>query len=167
VSTDGHLDDAPGVDAAADRAVDHAAPDTSPCSPGTKEVTVKAYVEGLSYVRIQDNKAWWYHVTYTAPGLSVTPPHPTYFNGVAWTPTWPFTSGTGWHCKCESSKYDLCGASVALGPTPKFSAFKKLSGPGVVALVQAPSSGNGYRTMVEVHDTPNGAAWYEFRVAFK
>jgi len=156
--------DYPGV--GADATPDLPPQDASSCVPGKKELVVKVHVEGLSYLRIQDNQAWWYHVTYSAPGRTVTPPHPTTINGVTWTPTWPFGSGSGKNCVCESSKFDLCAAGVALGAAPKYSSLTKISGPGLVVLVQAPFKGNGYRTVVEVHDTPYWSAWYEFKLTF-
>jgi hypothetical protein len=169
--------DAPGLDGFVDVAADVAGADTvgadaakvdgASCSPGTKALVVKVHVEGLSYLRIQSNQAWWYHVTYAAPGLSTSPASPTTINTVDWTPTWPFSSGNGMHCACESAKFDLCKAGVALGASPKFSSLKKISGPGVVALHQVPLAGNGYRAAVLVHDTPYGSNWYEFKITFK
>ena len=156
--------DAAAVDAAA---LDAATADGASCSPGTKALVVKVHVEGLSYLRIQSNQAWWYHVSYAAPGLSTSPASPTTINSVAWTPTWPFSSGDGMHCACESAKFDLCKAGVALGPTPTFSSLKKISGPGVVVMHQVPLAGNGYRAAVLVHDTPYGSNWYEFKITFK
>ncbi len=163
--------DAPGLDGFA-AAVDAAANDAetadgASCSPGTKALVVKVHVEGLSYLRIQSNQAWWYHVSYAAPGLSTSPASPTTINTVAWTPTWPFSSGNGMHCACESAKFDLCKAGVALEPSPTFSSLKNISGPGVVAMHQVPMVGNGYRAAVLVHDTPYGSNWYEFKITFK
>jgi hypothetical protein len=161
---DGAGADTAVVDAAA---VDAAKADAASCAPGTKTLVVKVHVEGLSYLRIQNNQAWWYHVTYAAPGLSTSPASPTTINAVDWTPTWPFSSGNGMHCACESAKFDLCKAGVALGASPTFSSLKKISGPGVVVLAQAPIKGSGYRAAVLVHDTPYGSNWYEFKITFK
>ena len=70
-------------------------------------VRVRAWVDGVSRVLIQDNQLWWFHMGADPPGLH--PPgtiQPTFVNGVPWDPSWPFVAGQGRDCFCESSRFD-------------------------------------------------------------
>lgn len=141
--------------------------DASPCVPGSKEVRIRAYIDGVSRIKIQDNKLWWHHLIWYPPGyLNAPPVQPTYVNGKSWLPTWPF-SGSGKDCNCESDKYDLCDAGVQLGAQPTLDQVQTVASRGVVAAVVYPFAANNYLTVVQIADTPYLADWHEIVVKFK
>jgi hypothetical protein len=161
-----HIIPAADVIGLQDQGLDTAA-DAGPCAPGSKEVRIRAYIDGVSRVKIQDNKLWWHHLIWYPPGyLNAPPVQPTYVNGKPWLPNWPF-SGTGKDCDCESDMYDLCDAGVQLGPKPALDQVQTVASRGEVATVEPPLAANNYLTVVEIVDTPWLADWHEIVVRFK
>lgn len=154
-------------DAHTDQMPVESGPDGAPCAPASKEVRVKAYVDGLSRLHFQDNQVWWHHVALAAPGYFNAPPvKPTYVNQQQWLPTWPFTND-GNNCNCVSDKLDLCSVGCSLGSQPTLTGVQTVASRGEIKVVELPSAQNGYLTVVAILDLPGLADWHEIVVIFQ
>jgi hypothetical protein len=126
----------------------------------TIEVSVRALIDGISQIKIQDNQLWWHHIQAAAPGRHRDLDEPTNVNGFDWLPVWPFNDD-GRDCDCESDRLDLSNAGIQLTNDLELRAFRVVNARDSAALIQSPSAGNGFLSIIELDDPSSGSAWYE------
>lgn len=138
-----------------------------PAAGHASTLVIEAYVDGRDQIALRGDTAQWLHFDYAAVGRWDNQDLPTYFNGVAWTPTW-----LGYPAPNEirvsgavSSTYT--GLSPALPEGHMGVTLINLtSGRGPVSIVQFPDAANAYTLKIEFNDNDIGlpaasyAGWY-------
>lgn len=124
---------------------------------GSVEVGIRVLIDGRSHLKIQDNQLWWHHFDFAAPGRFEGADEATIVNSFSWVPVWPFND-EGRGCDCESSKLDLSLAGVQLPNNPELLELQLVDVRDSATVIQAPSSANGYLTILELNDNPSGGA---------
>jgi hypothetical protein len=120
---------------------------TATPTPIPLTLSIRARIDGLSRLIIQENTVHWYHVAAAAPGRWI--PAPTYINGVEWNPDWPDVPDSGNRdCECSSSSYQGIPALAKYPPI----VLEVIQARGKVAIVQQPSQSNDYTLIVEFDD---------------
>ncbi len=141
------------------------------CRPGFGDicdvkVSIRAFIDGRSRIKIQDNQLWWQHLDFAAPGRLESADESTIVNGFSWLPVWPFND-EGRGCDCESSKLDLSLVGVQLASDAELLELRLVDVRVSASIVQAPSGDNDFLTILEMNDNPSvGAAWYELVAVF-
>lgn len=126
-------------------------------------LTVRAYIDGRSELRVQGGDLWWHHYDYAAPGRHNFNNFPTYLDGYAWYPSWLF-SGEGRSCNCDSSRFLLASLGLSFDGQPVTVTVHEAR--GSVGVTQ-PDAANGYLLGIMLNDNPQGGpAWYQFSIAF-
>ena len=126
-------------------------------------LSIRARIDGLSRLIIQENTVHWFHVSAAAPGRWI--PAPTFINEVAWNPDWPdVPDSQNRDCGCSSSSYQGIPSIARYPPI----ILEIIQARGKVAIVQQPSQSNDYTLIVEFDDfTPPdtyGDEWYEIKL---
>jgi hypothetical protein len=133
---------------------------------GPPSVHVRAWIDGRSRLILDDDTAQWQHFDFAAPGrldcdIGVEI-QPTYLEEVAWWPVWPDEDD------CENRSCGGClsdayvGLTVTLPDASFMPALVVHQARGSCAVVEHPSSANGYRVAIEFNDDPlAAAAWYD------
>jgi len=135
-------------------------------SAETIEVSIRAHIDGLSEIHIQNNQLWWRHLDHNAPGKHSGADEATFVNGYSWPPSWPFGDQTS-GCPCDSDKLDLSLAGLQLNDDLELLDLRLISARDSASIVQAPSIDNEFHTIIELNDNPSGGAeWYEVIVVF-
>jgi heat shock protein HslJ len=132
-------------------------------TPVPLTLSIRARIDGLSRLIIQENTVHWLHVSAAAPGRWTSAP--TYINEVAWNPVWPdVPDSENRDCNCSSSSYQGIPAIAKYPPIT----LEVIQARGKVAIVQQPSQSNDYTLIVEFDDfTPPdtyGDDWYEIKL---
>lgn len=129
-------------------------------------IHVNAWIDGRSWLILDDDTATWQHFDFAAPGRlncnTGAPTESTFLDGVAWDPVWPDVPD------CENRFCGGCFSSTFTGllsPLPNAD-FTPVLVPiqvrGTSTIVEYPSAANGYRVVIEFDDNPLAAAeWYE------
>ncbi len=129
-------------------------------------VHILAEIDGRSRLILAGDTAQWQHYDFAAPGRidcdTGYPIEPTYLEGSPWWPQWADLPD------CENRDCGGCTSEVLTGLAPALplSDYQGLLTPiqarGSVAIVEQPSSANGYRVVLEFNDNGwGGADWYE------
>ena len=113
----------------------------------------RAQIDGRSRLVIQGGTVQWRHLASDRPGRHYAT-YPTTVDGETWWPDWPGGE--------YSSTY--AGLAPAMPAEEFLASVNVLEGRGSVSIVQQPLAENGYTLIVEINDTPGGAAWYEIEV---
>jgi branched-chain amino acid transport system substrate-binding protein len=140
----------------------------------SRELVIRAYIDGMSRLYIRDNSVWWHHFTHHLPGYHPTsktePPspedmEPTYINGKAWMPIWPCPPDG--KEECISSKYDLSLSDSDFSKTERSPNLTIVRSRDRTIVNTLPSAGNDYLTVIELNDNASsGAEWYEIILSF-
>jgi hypothetical protein len=136
----------------------------APPASGTRTITVKALIDGRSWLVLHGNTAQWYQIDYAAPGRWADHNDPTIINGKTWFPTWPdVPDDDNYSCNCYSSVFR--GVTPPL-PAGNFDArINWIDTRGAVYFMQEPSADNDYTLIVEFNDDYlDGAAMYEIQL---
>jgi serine/threonine protein kinase len=114
-------------------------------------LTVRALIDGSDVVKVNGNKLWFEHETYTLPGKNI------FVNGKAWSPSWTNNVST-----------EFEGLNPAFRPTDAQKIqITKRAGRGTVSIAQFPSPANDETLAVRIDDVdPGGADWYEFVISW-
>jgi hypothetical protein len=136
--------------------------------PNAKTVRLRALIDGRSIVTIQNNKLWWHHLDWAAPGRWDGRNEATTVNGSSWYPTWPQKWGPDVRCgDCSSSSFDLSTVGISLGVTPVLEELRVVQARSKTNIKTRPSSANGYLTEIELDDNASiGADIYEVILVF-
>lgn len=140
-------------------------PSKSGPKPGfsARTLRIRSFIDGRSWFALRGEILWIRHLEWVAPGRWESRNLPTFVNGKAWYPEWPFGEGEGLHCRCDSSLLNLEGFSVPQRPMGV--RLRKLEGRGEVTVVEEPRIGNGFRVVIETNDIPPSPAWYDFELS--
>jgi hypothetical protein len=122
--------------------------------PETVRVRVSALIDGRSIINIRNNRLWWHHLDWAAPGREGGRNEATIINGAKWYPTWPAQWDRDVRCgDCVSSFFDLSSIGVHLGATPILQTFTAIKARSSKAFVKtSPAAANGYLTEIELDD---------------
>jgi hypothetical protein len=133
--------------------------------PDTATLSVRAYIDGSSYLVIQGDVVYWHHTGSDAPGRTSGPYQPTYLNGEAWYPSWPdVPDSRNRDCDCHSSTY--VGIPY-LAPRGQVVSLGIVQARHRVTIIQQPSVANGYTLIVDFDDGPPPSAdWYEITLTY-
>lgn len=134
--------------------------------PLTSTIHVLAWIDGRSWLILDDDTATWQHFDFAAPGRlncnTGAPEESTFLDGVRWDPVWPDVPD------CENRFCGGCFSSTFTGlqtPIPNFDftpVLVPIHSRYVSRILEYPSAGNGYRVVIEFDDDPPGGAdWYE------
>jgi hypothetical protein len=142
---------------------------TAPTLPDT--LTVRAFVDGRSQLVVREERVYWHHLDFAAPGRWLDPDtqraydEPTYLNGAAWYPAWPDQlDRENRDCGCDSS---AISGVPALARQDRVAALSIEQARGLVTIIQQPEAGNDYTLIVEFDDGgPGGADWYEVTLQY-
>jgi len=129
------------------------------------DINVRAFIDGKSQIKIQDNQLWWHHIEAAAPGVYEGANEPTTINGIDWFPVWPFND-EGRECDCESDKFDLASAGIQLSNDLELLELRVVNARDSASIIQPPSAGNGFLTIIELDDPSGGPEWYEVIAVF-
>jgi len=145
--------------------------ETGTAPAGPQELTVRAFIDGRSRLVVQEDRAYWHHLDFAAPGRWLDPDthqahdEPTYLNGLDWYPVWPNEPDReNRDCGCDSS------ATSGIPPLASQDQTATLGieqARGRVTIVQQPEAGNDYTLTVEFDDNDwGGADWYEVTLLY-
>lgn len=138
-----------------------------PATGMASTLVIEAYVDGRDHLILQAGTAQWLHLDYAAVGRWDNQDLPTYFNDVAWTPSWP-----GHPAPDEIRVFGVTsalytGLTPALPNGPMTVSLANLTiGRGPVTIVQYPDAANAYTLKIEFNDNDVGlpatsyAGWY-------
>ncbi len=133
-----------------------------PFAPSSPPLTlrIRARIDGLSRLVIQEDTAYWFHLIASAPGRWI--PAPTFLNEIEWNPDWPdVPDRNNQSCLCSSSAIH---GLPPIAQHPPIS-LEIVQARGIVTIVQQPSPRNDFTLIVEFDDlTPPdtyGDEWYE------
>ena len=125
----------------------------------TFPLVVRAEIDGRSELRMQGRSIWWHHFDFEAPGMWGDD-QPTFLNGEAWWPTWPFDELA--NCDCSSTREELLSTPIKTdGSTISIS--DKI-GRGEVRIVQQPTASNGFTVRIEFSDPLPNRDWTSIRI---
>jgi hypothetical protein len=120
-------------------------------------ITIKARIDGMDVLKIQDKKAWWQHMLGGLPGDPMGGNEPTFINGIAWRPQWD-----------GSNSIPFDGLAPVFRPRSSVQVtLTKLSGRGEAAISELPAPANDGTLSVYFNDEEGGADWYELSLAWK
>lgn len=136
----------------------------TPAAP-QQSINIRARIDGLSRLVLDDDTAQWHHLRWAAPGRLDcdigNPIAPTFIDGQEWWPQWPDAQ------TCENRDCD-CDSDVSTGLLPRLpdAEFQVSLVPIQVrsfcGIVEFPTAANGYRVVIEFDDSPPAAdSWYE------
>lgn len=137
----------------------------------TTTVRVRAWIDGQDYLHLSGSSVRWEHLSYRPAGDPTGPDEPTYLtttvNGsavmtdYAWTPAWPDGTGSGkW-----SSTFE--GLNPPIPDDPEVVSVNVIRAPGYAGVIQTPTAGNGWETVIDFNDKAwGGATWYDIEVTF-
>jgi len=138
-------------------------PDVYPGSGVTSPLFVLiACIDGSDALHLQGDEAWWVHYNFTPVGMhtgcgSLTQ---TWFDDVAWTPTWGSTGGGS-----SSSAYSPL--DPALPAHDATLVITKVDARGTLTVLQDPASTNSYEGAFHIDDDPyGGPSRYEIAVGY-
>ncbi|HUS67307.1 MAG TPA: hypothetical protein VMZ28_22370 [Kofleriaceae bacterium] len=138
-SAAGAADGNPALDALADE-------------PGEPvSVRIEALIDGRSQLRLSGATVQWLHLAFSAPGRHDGQHLPTLVDGIAWFPTWPdVPTDENRDCGCLSD----AGALIdpPLPHVPSVATLTQVQVRGRAAVIEQPSAGNDFTTVVELDD---------------
>ena len=138
----GPADGSPVLDADADA--------DEPREPVT--VRIEALIDGRSQLRLSGATVQWFHIEFAAPGRHDGQHLPTLIDGIAWFPTWPDDpTDENRDCGCLSDVGTLI--DPPLPQVPSVATLTAVQVPNVAAVIEQPSAGNDFTTVVELDDT--------------
>ena len=86
---------------------------------------------------------------------------PTFLNGEMWYPTWPTDENA--FCDCDSSKDALLDPPLKADGSEI--SLQVLSMRGSVAIVEQPTSANGFTAKIEFNDPMLNRDWFEVQIS--
>jgi hypothetical protein len=150
-------------------AIASAEPTTQPATsqPAVVTITVRAFIDGRSQLRLKRNTATWQNFDYAAPGKQGGRDEPTMINGVQWRPMWD-DSDLSPEVRVEKALSDTFeGVKPTLAAEPMNVTLTKIRCREDASVVQQPSAANDFTTIVEFNDDQiGGADWYEVKLTF-
>ena len=121
-----------------------------------QQLTVRAWIDGLSQLVIQPGRVSWSHLEYGTPGRQ--PPNtnaPTVLDGFEWYPVWPSTLP----CCAGLSSSPL---ATHIAPVANTISLTQQAGRGYTSISQQPTVENGMTLVITFDDRFSpGADWYE------
>ena len=126
----------------------------------SSRLRVRSFIDGCDVVKIQGDKVWFEHKTFSFPGAWKGFNEATFVNGEAWTPAW---NGM------VSDKFEIANKESALPAQRAFTAdnLKVYAncGLGRFSVAEYPSADNEYTLAITLDDsTAEGASWYELGI---
>ena len=126
----------------------------------TSRLRIRSFIDGCDVVKIQGDKVWFEHQSYSFPGAWKGFNEATLVNGEPWLPAW-----TG----LVSEKFEIANKEAALPANREFTAETlKVAGNcglGRFSVGEYPSAANDYTLSVTLDDsTAEGASWYEIGI---
>ena len=133
-----------------------APPDAAaPLEPVT--VRIEAQIDGRSQLRMIGSTVQWYHLEYAAPGRHAGEHLPTLIDGVAWFPSWPDEpDDENRDCQCLSDIGEVFDPPLPLAPA--VATVTPIEVRRAATIVEQPTAGNGFATVVELDDTGEGGS---------
>jgi len=144
-------------------------PTTQPATsqPAAVTITVRAFIDGRSQLRLKRNTATWQNFDYAAPGRQGGRDEATTINGVQWRPIWD-DSDLSPEVRVEKALSDTFeGVKPTLAAEMMNVTLTKIRCREDASVVQQPSAENDFTTIVEFNDDQiGGADWYEVKLTF-
>jgi hypothetical protein len=136
----------------------------------TRQLRVRAYIDGISQLVISDRTVVWHHIKWAAPGVWAGADEATRLEGDGWTadwkPLWP-QPGENRDCDCDSATAYLLPPADALAREDQTVGFQVVEGRERVVL-DHPSAANHYTfTLTLDDDLSSGADWYDVVLTYQ
>jgi len=127
-------------------------------------IAIRAYIDGISELILEDDTAYWHHTAWAVPGRWPSDNnYPTVINGVDWIPDWP-APGRNDFCDCFSS--NVKGLFTPLSQVSNLTLLF-VTGRGPVTLATLPDASNEFRAELIFDDYNfSGADWYDVTLSF-
>lgn len=134
----------------------------------SKELHVKAFIDGNSILFIKGDKVWWQNIggckpgkwsPDNGPGNPAQSNEPTYINGNSWIPEWSNSAKMGG--KDESKPFTVYGLNLSPSISKIFISTKEARCKVEIKKMPNPKNPSDTSIGVVFNDPEQGAAWYD------